>query len=164
MAYVQSDEISIILRKGEKEGSQIWFDGNVQKLCSLSAVIASLTFTKESVEIWGTEKPAMFDSRVFEIPSDVEVTNYLVWRQQDHMRNAVQMMARTLFSHKSLIGKKTVELRELVAEKGFSMHDQSSHHQLGRVVMRDPISGSWEIPEQTPHFVKVREQILGVIK
>ena len=41
MAYVQSDEISILLTDFDKITTDAWFDGQVQKIVSVSASMAS---------------------------------------------------------------------------------------------------------------------------
>jgi tRNA(His) guanylyltransferase len=44
MAYVQSDEISLVLTDFDNIGSQAWFDNNVQKMASISASMATASF------------------------------------------------------------------------------------------------------------------------
>lgn len=44
MAYVQSDEISLVLTDFDNIGSQAWFDNNVQKMASVSASMATAAF------------------------------------------------------------------------------------------------------------------------
>jgi len=44
IAYVQSDEISLLLTDFADNQTQAWFDGNLQKLVSLSAAIATAHF------------------------------------------------------------------------------------------------------------------------
>jgi tRNA(His) 5'-end guanylyltransferase len=61
-------------------------------------------------------KLAVFDCRAFVLPKD-EVNNYFLWRQKDCERNAVSMVARTLFSDKELEGKSTEERKQMMAEK-----------------------------------------------
>lgn len=43
-AYVQSDEISILLTDYDKIGTDAWFDGNIQKMASVSASMATSMF------------------------------------------------------------------------------------------------------------------------
>lgn len=168
MAYVQSDEISILVTKGEKETSQIWFGGNLQKMVSLSASIASVTFSLASKEIWeGEIRPALFDSRIFSLPSKIEISNYFIWRQQDQIRNAVQMMARTLFSQKVLHKVPTKQLHIMVAEKGFPMEAQTPNRRFGRTIVKqsdtDGVGGKWIVDTQTPNFIQNREYILSKV-
>ena len=44
MAYVQSDEISLVLTDFDQLGSQAWFDNNVQKMASVSASMTTASF------------------------------------------------------------------------------------------------------------------------
>src|SRR5271166_2006304 len=48
-AFVQSDEISILAVDFLEIGTQAWFDGLVQKWCSVAAAIATATFNAEVV-------------------------------------------------------------------------------------------------------------------
>src|SRR3984957_9486878 len=42
--YTQSDEISILLRDWDKHETEQWFNGGIQKICSISASAASVIF------------------------------------------------------------------------------------------------------------------------
>lgn len=45
-AYTQSDEISLILNDGVDKDTQTFFDGNVEKIVSISASLCTLEFNK----------------------------------------------------------------------------------------------------------------------
>lgn len=111
VGYVQSDEISILLTDYITHETQAWFDNQIQKICSVSASIASVAFT----QAFG--RKAYFDCRVFNIPC-AEVCNYFIWRQQDWMRNSIQMLARAHFSQKQLHLKTIPLMYEMLHEKG----------------------------------------------
>lgn len=115
-AYVQSDEISILLTDFDKLTTDGWFDYNIQKIVSVSAGIASAFFTKVYFEQLDGEI-AVFDARVFNIPKE-EVCNYFIWRQKDWIRNSVQMLAQANFSAKQLHGKKQEDIHEMLHSKG----------------------------------------------
>ena len=66
-AYVQSDEISILLTDFDKLTTDAWFDYNIQKMTSISAGLVSVFF---SLLLGQT---AVFDSRVFNIPVEEPV-------------------------------------------------------------------------------------------
>src|SRR5262249_28462896 len=89
-AYVQSDEISVLTVDFDSTGTQPWFDGEVQKMVSLSAAIATAALNARR-----PGRPATFDARVFTIADPVEVANYFVWRQRDAVRNSIAMAAQT---------------------------------------------------------------------
>ena len=45
-AYTQSDEISVLLTDFEKESINAWFDGNIQKIASVSASMITAEFNR----------------------------------------------------------------------------------------------------------------------
>ena len=49
MAYVQSDEISLLLTDFDKITTDAWFDGNIQKVVSVSAAMAAAFFNNVNV-------------------------------------------------------------------------------------------------------------------
>ena len=56
--YTQSDEITLILTDYATITTDAWFGYNVQKMCSVSASMATLAFNKffsENVDEWGRE-------------------------------------------------------------------------------------------------------------
>jgi tRNA(His) 5'-end guanylyltransferase len=104
LAYIQSDEISLLLTNFDKQNTQSYFDNNLQKIVSVTASLASSYFTSISSKIFGDIKLAQFDSRAFVLPKE-EVNNYFIFRQQDAIRNSVQMLARSIFPHKECQNK-----------------------------------------------------------
>ena len=46
LAYVQSDEISILLVDYNKFATSAWFDNNIQKMASVSASMATMSFSE----------------------------------------------------------------------------------------------------------------------
>ena len=73
--------------------TEAWFDGNLQKIVSVSASVVTQRFNKQH----GWYGDAQFDARVFTIPDPVEVENYFIWRQQDATRNSIQGIAQANF-------------------------------------------------------------------
>ena len=93
MGYCQSDEITIVLRPGESDNWEPWFQNRVQKLCSVSASICTIAFNDAVREQFGEAyvKPGYFDSRVMFMPDVDEVINCLIWRQNDCIKNSVSI-------------------------------------------------------------------------
>lgn len=162
-AYVQSDEISILLTDFNKLNSEAWFDGEVQKIVSVSASMAAAKFNhlrlrrilagEEALpfrnaeglgELMDNLTLAAFDARVFSIPDPFEVHNYFVWRQQDATRNSISMGAQSMYSHKELHGKSTSEMQDMMHEKGVNWNDYPVRFKRGGVVLRDFITD--EVP------------------
>lgn len=148
--YTQSDEITLILIDYQTLTTDAWFDYEVQKMCSISASMATLAFNqyfwkevlnlyndilpdslKEEQEIVkqhkiyyaAVEKGAMFDARVFNIPKE-EVTNLIYWRQLDATRNSIQMVGQANFSHKELQNKSCNDIQDmLMTQKNINWND-----------------------------------------
>lgn len=137
-AYVQSDEISILLVDYNKYDSQQWFGGNINKMLSISAAIASVNFT----DIY--DKKAYFDSRIFVLP-EKEVCNYFIWRQQDATRNSISMAAQSVFSHKELDRVSTDQMQEMLFQKGINWNDYPTRFKRGGVVYNNIID-DYDLP------------------
>ena len=161
--YTQSDEITLILVDYKTLESSAWFDYEVQKMCSISASMATMAFNRyfatncrewyESVpyedfengsekldRLYNAytkafEKGAMFDSRCFNIPKE-EVTNLIYWRQLDATRNSIQMVGQANFSHRELHGKSCNTIQNmLMTEKGINWNDLPVHKKRGSCVV-----------------------------
>jgi len=132
-AYVQSDEISVLLTDFEKPTTSAWFDGNVQKMVSISASLATAKFNELR-----PGKLAFFDSRVFSIPFVSEVENYFIWRQQDATRNSISNVAASLYTHKELNGKNNEQKQEMIFQKGLNWNNFPARCKRGRMVIKEP--------------------------
>ena len=144
-AYVQSDEITIILTDYDTLETDCWFNYRTDKLCSISASMATMAFNKYFEEnvtnevleykmvphcveiqqeikeyhntlIAALDKGAMFDARCFNIPKE-EVTNLIYWRQLDATRNSIQMVGQANFSHKELQNKSCNDIQDMLHEQ-----------------------------------------------
>lgn len=158
LAYVQSDEISVLLHNYRRLQSEAWFDNQVQKIVSVAASIASVAFSRTS------GKWAHFDARAFVLP-EAEVCNYFVWRQQDATRNSVQMAARARFSHRECNEKSCSALQEMLHADGVNWNDYSADEKRGRCVLRETferdgaVRHEWRVDRNTPIFTKNRAYI-----
>lgn len=160
MAYVQSDEISILVHSYKRHESQGWFGNEIQKMVSVSAAVASAVFTANSERIWDRPRIAQFDSRVFVLP-EAEVCNYFIWRQQDFERNSVQMLARSIYSHKECDQKNNAELQEMCWQKGHNWNNQPTEFKRGRCVYRFSTGNRyhWGLDTEIPQFKMDRDYI-----
>ena len=131
-AFVQSDEISILLTDFDKLQTDAWFDGNIQKITSISASLATAKFNELR-----PNKIALFDSRVFTIPSSIEVENYFIWRQNDTVRNSISSVAQSLYSSKELHGVSTSGMQELCFLKGVNWNDFEPNKKRGRLIIKE---------------------------
>ena len=155
-AYCQSDEITFILVDYAKLETDCWFNYRTDKLCSISASMATMVFNKffaeevkkfiaskehvsisreeiKLVDVYekSIEKGAMFDARAFNIPKE-EVCNLIYWRQLDAIRNSIQMVGQSNFSQKELHGKSCNMIKDmLMTEKGINWDDFPTHQKRG---------------------------------
>ena len=77
--YTQSDEITLILVDYKELDTSAWFDYEVQKLCSISASMATMAFNKffaKNVDEWGRNTFADWDDGG---TNDPEVANSPEW-------------------------------------------------------------------------------------
>jgi tRNA(His) guanylyltransferase len=138
-AFVQSDEISVLLTDFTDIDTESWFNGSQSKIESISASIATAAFNRMVMQFnrdmpWDTsmelppdgarpkiaekEPTATFDSRAWTIPDPIEVENYFIWRQQDAIRNSVTMLASAYATHKELHGKSASDRHEVIHKAG----------------------------------------------
>jgi tRNA(His) guanylyltransferase len=150
-AFVQSDEISVLLTDFDDLQTDLWFDGNIQKMCSVAASLATSKFNQLRVKRYFNEtsitlkeedidnfKMAQFDARVFQISSSIEVENYFIWRQQDASRNSISAVAQSLYSHKSLEGVSSERKQDLIFQKGINWNNFPSRVKRGGFITKVP--------------------------
>lgn len=144
LGYTQSDEITLLLTDYDTLTTDAWFDNNVQKICSISASMATVAFNKflmreinrydwewksgftpQSVSIQNahreyidTLKKKAETGAMFDSRCfnipEDEITNCFIWRQQDATRNAIQMLGQCNFPHKELQGKSCNDIQDML--------------------------------------------------
>ena len=175
----QSDEITLVLIDYQKLTTDAWFDYNVQKICSVAASMATLIFNRrfqeqivelsyngklDDDELTSSYKRslktgAMFDARCFNIPKE-EVTNCILWRQQDATRNSISSAGQAYFSHKQLEGLNSNQIQELLfQEKGINWNDYPTKFKRGSCcikkyhqTMNQTLRSYWFIDNEIPIF------------
>jgi len=128
-AYTESDEISVLF-------PQNWdfFDRSLEKIVSISASIATATFTQAAGEA------VNFDSRVWLGADNATVADYFSWRQADATRCALNSCAYwTLRQQGKTARKATSELErqsvafknELLFQNGINFNDLPAWQRRG---------------------------------
>jgi tRNA(His) 5'-end guanylyltransferase len=137
VGYTQSDEISLVYFADDPD-SQIYYDGKMQKLTSVLASLCTAYFNQytESILQRDMRTPAIFDCRVWQVPSLDEAANYIVWRELDAKRNSVQSLARSCYSHKTLLGKKEPELHDMLHAAGKNWSNEPDQFKRGLYCIR----------------------------
>ena len=168
LAYFQSDEISIVARDDMSNTTQPWVGKRLSKILSLSASIATAAFNDGAPPEYGLRQ---FDSRAFVLPDLNEVTNYLIWRQQDATRNSISMAAHAAFSHKSLHGVNSNGMLDRLRENGKPWEETPAHFKRGTicapVIVTKPVQQTgltcerreWQLDYSIPVFTANRPYI-----
>lgn len=144
IGYTQSDEISLAWYS-DSVNSQIFFDGKIQKMVSVIAAIASVSFLENYRGMFdlGTLAPTNlphFDARVFQLPTKIELANTFLWRERDATKNAISMAASSMFSHKDLQHKSGSDMQEMMHLVGTNFNDYPAFFKRGTFVRRELIN------------------------
>ena len=184
--YQQSDEITLILRNDQSLTSEPWFGNRVQKMVSVASASATQAFNDlykkmpEPIELVG---PAIFDARVFGVPSINEAVNNLIFRQQDCLRNAVTAAAqaelRSRHGRKTadriLQKRTTIERAEMLRDEcgiDFNTHYPSAFrngvatYKIPKIIETENgqlTRQRWALDTDIPVFSKSRDFILGIL-
>lgn len=190
--YTQSDEITLILRLPDRIKSQSYMNRRVQKITSLTASKATKYFNKffrEEVEAFEEGLPIMrteeeykllklyqkkvgdaeFDARAFNVP-EWDCINNIIWRQQDAIRNSVEMVGHANFSANKLHKVNVEGIKKLlIDEKGIDWETDFTVYQkrgaccyrislekidsTGNVILRS----TWKVDENMPVVQNARE-------
>lgn len=154
LAYVQSDEINLVLYDDFEKDP---FFGN--RLCKLQSIIASIATSKfnqlaiiealkdnnchkdDVINMIANSSLYEFDCKVWNVPNVNDAFAGILYRQNDCVRNSKEAVAQNYFSHKTLHGKKTEEQIELVKEFfGVNWYNYFTRgEQYGRVIIRSKI-------------------------
>lgn len=159
-AFQQSDEISVLLTDFATSETDAWFDGNLQKIVSVAASIATAAFNECARNLFPAKSMAMFDARAFCIPDPVEAENYFIWRQQDAERNSLQSLCQYHFSQRDLHGKGRTEQHDMLHSVGVNWNDLPDRYKRGRCMVRENQGWKWEVP---PVFSRERQYITSVV-
>lgn len=132
VAYHQSDEITVIW-KNEKPG---WYNGRVLKMTSVLASITTARFNRLTNNIGKQDIDAIFDCRVFQVPSITEAVNSVLWREFDCEKNSISMAARTKFSADELFNKNGLEMKQMLLDAGIDWNNYPSSFKYGTYFTR----------------------------
>lgn len=164
LGYTQSDEITLVLCDYKTLNTSPWFDNEVQKICSVSASMAAYAFHKYfkiharnqmdgffDKHMIAIANGGFFDARVFNVPLD-DVTNCVLWRQNDATRNSIQSMGQAYFSHKELDRKSCNNIQEMLfTEKGINWNNLPTTLKRGSCCVKNE-QGGWIIDNEIPIF------------
>lgn len=153
LGYTQSDEITLVLKPMTRV-DDYYFKARVQKLCSMLASVASVSFNtlvrsdefKDNLGMRIT-KPAFFDCRVWNVPDMKFAALVFSWRQADAIKNSITMVAQEYFSHAELLSKNSDEKVQMLTQKGVVYSSYPKEYRNGVFVKRTTVTRKYTADE-----------------
>lgn len=159
-AYVQSDEITLVLTDFDTPTTDAFFSN---RLCKMQSIIASLATSKfnqlmiayhfdklygenECLEMTANDVACkvhslpvyQFDCKCWNVPTYNDVFAWILYRQNDCIKNSKQQTAQTYLPHKELLGKNTDEQITLLKESnGIDWNAFVNHLKYGRFIWKE---------------------------
>lgn len=151
LAYVQSDEINLILHDSPMQNP---FFGN--RLCKLQSIIAAMATSKfnqlallntlkdlpcskeDAVQIINDALLYEFDCKAWAVPNENDAFAAILYRQNDCIRNSKEAVAQYFFSHNDLHKRTTDEQIAMVKDKyGIDWNaDYNDGEKYGRFIIK----------------------------
>ena len=140
-AYIQSDEISILLTDFDTPETDSFFSNRLCKILSIIPSIATGYFNKRLFQLYPDEdiEPVQFDAKAWNVPTFNDVYAWFLYRQLDCIRNSKQQVAQQYFSHKQLEDKSADEQVQLLKDSKTVdwWHDFNDGEKFGRFVWKE---------------------------
>lgn len=168
LAYVQSDEITLLLNKKTPE-SEIFFNG---RLCKMQSIISSLATGKfnQLMTLWYLKNQVteyntldlisnmplyQFDCKVWEVPSYDEVIAWFLFRNIDCIRNSKQQTAQTYISH-NILKNKTADdqIKYLYEKEGIDWNKFDDNVKYGRLITKEYVECTRLENDKTINFTR----------
>lgn len=152
-AYVQSDEISLVLTDFDTQLTDSFFDYRISKLQSIIASLATSKFNQlitldimsmpcsidDMKETISKTKLIQFDCKVWNVPSLNDVYAWFLYRQNDCIRNSIAQTAQTYLSHKSLQHLYAKDMVDKLLEIGVYWNSFDDGKKFGRFIKKEEI-------------------------
>ena len=162
-AYVQSDEISFVLTDFDTPTTDAFFSNRISKMQSIIASLATAkfnqlmmcyqlnkhTYDEDEIGLFGSNdclrliensQLYQFDCKCWNVPTYNDVFAWLLYRQNDCLKNSKQQTAQTYLPHKELLGKNTDEQIALLKEtKGIDWTLFPNDRKYGRFIWKEEV-------------------------
>lgn len=154
-AYVQSDEISILVTDYDTDETETLYNGRLCKIQSIISAMATSEFNRQYilfalkkfkddegaynkvVEQISNMEMCRFDCKAWTVPTDNDVYSWFLYRQYDCIRNSKQQAAQTYISHSQLKGLDTDKQIALLKEmNGVDWNEYPDTWKYGRFIYK----------------------------
>jgi tRNA(His) guanylyltransferase len=187
VAYVQSDEITLLLVDYKDIKSEGWFHYGVQKMVSVAAAMCTAAFLCAYGEkkVWPSclnlkgpfntikRRPPAFDARVWNVPEH-EVVNVFIWRQQDATATPSSSWVSRSVQPQGAHGVNCNQIQEMVfKDHGINFNDLPVPQKRGVCIVKrktltstpfgDFERSKWVVDENIPIFTQDRDYIQRLV-
>lgn len=146
LGYTQSDEITLVLKDNQEQDTMFGY-----RLCKMLSIFASMATAKFNqlmmkycIQIGMDPNDAInnsplcqFDCKCWNVPNMEKVIQWLVYRQNDCVRNSKQQFAQAFLPHKELVNLNTDEqVAKTIELKGQDWNHCSDGEKYGRYVYK----------------------------
>ena len=165
IAYVQSDEISLLIKKDTPE-SDVFFGG---RMCKMQSIIASLATAKfnqllalnelaaqkvanlssidDAIKKIAETKLVEFDCKVWDVDTANDALAWFLFRNIDCVKNSKQQVAQTWCTYNELLRLDTDKQIEFLKEKtGIDWYTFPEDEKYGRIVKKTTRQAQREMP------------------
>ena len=148
IGYTQSDEISLIYLQDDPK-SAIFFNRKIQKMISILSSLCTYKFNKDLQLCLPNKagKMALFDARVWQVPTLEEATNVILWREIDATKNSITSAAQSIYSDKQLYKKNSSDKQDMLMEKGINWNNYPPEFKRGIYIQKQYIKRKFSYDE-----------------
>lgn len=153
MAYVQSDEISILITDFDTPKTDSYFSFRLCKMQSLIAAMATAKFNQmyarynfyhyleytdfEADKLAKCVPLCTFDCKAWTVPNANDAYAWFLYRQLDCIKNSKSQTAQSYLPHNTLVRKNADEMIELTKEKcGVDWNEYPNDMKFGRIIKK----------------------------
>lgn len=167
LAYVQSDEISIVLTDFDNNDTDCYYGYRLTKMLSIIASIATSFFNKAVItnlinnatdkgnllDMMNKESLYQFDCKVWNVPTYNDVFAWFLYRQNDCIKNSKGQAAQTYLSHNELLGKTCDEqIQMLLNIHNIDWNAYCDGMKFGRFIYKKTVPCTKIINDKELHF------------
>lgn len=159
-AYTQSDEITFVLTDFDDLNTDSFFGYRLEKVISIIASLATSKFNQlmslyliqqhlfgndnyhidDITKIISTMKLSEFDAKAWPVPSWNDMFAYLLWRQNDCIKNSKQQAARAKLSHTECLNQPAdVQINILNEKYGIVWEEYDDGKKYGRFIYKETV-------------------------
>lgn len=179
-AYQHNDEITVIARNDQSPNTTPWYDNKIQKICSVTASIATMHFNNcaSTVNLNLGAEP-VFTSQVFAVPNIMEAINTIICKQQQNFLTSIRFACfyellnkYDKFQIKEMQNGLDIDekINLLYQERGVNFHDYPMVFRRGAACYKIPkvtegaMKNKWSINLELPIFTEDQSFLSNIFK